>query len=169
MFVLAILLSTNLSIAGSKKKTAAADAETASWRYEVTQRSGVAKQGCVLLAVWSYSKSPSIAAAQACKNAVHAVVYKGVAGSGNTITRKPLLSSVNQTPEEKAYMDKFFATGGPYMSFVNLTSNGIPGTNSVLKVSNKEYKVGVVVEVNSEQLRIALEKSGVIRGLSSGF
>lgn len=167
MFALAILLSTNLSIAGSKKKTA--DADTASWRYEVAQSSKQAKQGCVLLEVWSYSKSPSIAAAQACKNAVHAIIYKGVAGGGNTITRKPLLSSVNQTPEEKAYMDKFFATSGPYMSFVNLTSNGIPGANSVLKVSNKEYKVGVIVEVNSDQLRSALEKSGVIRGLSSGF
>ena len=41
--------------------------------------------------------------------------------------------------------------------------------NKVMKLSKREYKIGVKVDVNTEQLRKHLEKSGIIKGLGSMF
>ena len=38
-----------------------------------------------------------------------------------------------------------------------------------LKISKREYKIGVIVNVQSDQLRKRLEKEGIAKGLSSGF
>ncbi|MFI3306396.1 MAG: hypothetical protein R3Y68_07785 [Rikenellaceae bacterium] len=169
LITLTLVLSITTSMAGKKAQVKAADQDTSSWRYEVSQIN-IAKQGCLLLEVWSYSKTPSIAAAQACKNAIHAVIYKGVpAGGSNTTNHKPLVNTLDVAPDKAAFLSEFFQTGGAYMSYVALTSNGVAGKTSVLKVSKKEYKVGVTVEVNEHQLRSALESKGIIRGLSSGF
>lgn len=42
------------------------------------------------------------------------------------------------------------------------------GSTSISKVG-KEYKVSVIVNVNKNALRKALEKAGVIKSLSAGF
>jgi len=55
------------------------------------------------------------------------------------------------------------------MRFVSLSTDGAVGAGDVMKVSKKEYKVGVVVAVNKAELRKYLEEEGVIKGLSAGF
>ena len=43
------------------------------------------------------------------------------------------------------------------------------GAGDVSKVNKKEYKVGVVVSVNKDELRKYLESEGILKGLASGF
>ena len=70
--------------------------------------------------------------------------------------------------EKQDFFQDFFADGGKYMKFVNITGDGSVRPEDRLKIG-KEYKIGVVVSVNVQLLRSDLESAGVIRGLNSGF
>ncbi len=142
---------------GKQKK---ADAQTAAWRYEIEYVSNTANNN-VVVKVWSYSKKPAIAAEQSKKNAVHGVIFKGVPAKDRYVGRKALVSSYDSNA---AFFDGFFAQGGDYMRFVTLSGNP-----DVLKVSKKEYKVGVPATVMIDDLRKFLEEKGVARSLNSGF
>ena len=52
---------------------------------------------------------------------------------------------------------------------MSLTTNGAIAAGDRIKISRKEYKIGVIVSVNKKLLRDELEAAGIIRGLSSGF
>jgi hypothetical protein len=70
--------------------------------------------------------------------------------------------------EKQEYFDDFFADGGKYLKFVNVTGDGSVAAEDRLKVG-KEYKIGVVLSVNVDGLRKDLEAAGVVKSLSSGF
>ena len=107
---------------------------------------------------------------QAKKNAVHGVIFKGVPqGERGCVSQPALARNSNVEQEKQAYFNDFFAEGGKYMKFVNLTTDGAIGPGDRVKISRKEYKMGVIVSVNKALLRKELEDAGIVRGLSSGF
>lgn len=147
------------------RKIKKANEDTEAWRYEIEPvTTGV--QGSVVLKVWSFSKKTNIAAEQSKKNAVHGVIFKGFPTKDRVTGRKPL---VTNPAEHEAFFEKFFADGGEYMRFVALTNSGDVGGGDVMKVSKKEYKVGVTVTISYNDLRKYLEDQGVVRSLGSGF
>lgn len=165
-----------------KKAEKAADAETAQWHYEL-ECAGEGKQGTYIVKVWSYSKRADVAIDQAKKNAVHGIVFKGYASMGQTCRgQKALASTPGIEDEHKEFFKKFFADGGDYMKYVQLSGEASKNTlgqqGDVIKLSGMkgytdgtgaQYKVGVIVVVMKDELRKHLEQAGVIRGLSSGF
>ena len=148
----------------NKKRKAQKDTEA--WRYEI-ECFGIGKAGTKVIKVWSYSKKAKIAIAQAKKNAVHGIIFQGYAGGGQGCTsQKPLCSDPSIEQQKEEFFSNFFnINGGKYMKFV---SNSGDSTPTVKKVG-KEYKIGVVVTVMSDNLRKDLEAAGIVRGLSSGF
>jgi hypothetical protein len=144
-----------------------ADKDTEQWRYEV-EAVQTGTEGTYLVKVWSYSKKPKIAIEQAKKNAVHGVIFRGVTAKDRVPGQKPLTNNPNLEMEKQEFFDDFFADGGKYMKFVNVTGDGSVAAEDKLKVG-KEYKIGVVVSVNVAGLRKDLEAAGIIRGLNSGF
>lgn len=162
MFLLGAF-SLNTMAQASKK----AEKDTKEWRYEV-QAVKTGSQGTYLVKVWSYSKKPKIAIEQAKKNAVHGIIFRGVAANGQVTSQNALSSNPNLEVEKEEFFNEFFADGGKYMKFVNVTGDGSIAAEDKLKVG-KEYKIGVVVSVNIAGLRKDLEDAGIIKGLSSGF
>ncbi|MCI7575748.1 MAG: hypothetical protein MSS82_03060 [Bacteroidales bacterium] len=146
--------------AGSKRK---ADKDTNRFRYEI-ECAGNGVQGTYLLKVWSFSKKPHIAIEQCKKNAVHGVIFKGTTGTNGCIPQRALAATPGIEMEYKEYFDYFFNDNGEYLKYVSLTE----GTQEILKVG-KEYKVGVIVSVQKDALRKALEQAGVIKALGAGF
>lgn len=148
----------------NKKKAAQEDTEN--WRYEI-ECVGIGKPGTKVIKVWSYSKKEKIALNQAKKNAVHGIIFQGYAGGGQGCTsQKPLASDPAIEQQKSEFFENFFELeGGKYMKFVSSSGDGTP---TVMKVG-KEYKIGVVVTVMSDNLRKDLEAAGIIKGLSSGF
>jgi hypothetical protein len=145
-----------------------ADITTKEWRYEL-ECVGVGSQGTYLVKVWSYSKSAKIAIEQAKKNAVHGIVFKGFAGTGQKCPgQQALAPQVGVEDQFESFFDSFFANGGDYMKYVSVSGDGVPGPDDVEKVG-KEYKIGIVVSVMKDALRKDLEAAGVIKGLSAGF
>lgn len=164
LFVL--LLCMPLLASAQNRRVRIANEETAAWRYELESVSVGNTPGTLVLKVWSFSKNPNIAQEQAKKNAVHGAIFKGIPAQDRVPGKQPLVT------DEAAHADffnSFFADGGDYMRFVTLTNTGDLAAGDVLKTSNKEYKVGVLVMLNYNQLRSALESKGVVRSLDAGF
>lgn len=149
---------------GQKK----ADAETVEWRYEV-EAAGIGTEGTYQLKVWTYSVNPLTAVDQAKKNAVHAVIFKGFPGNGRVQGQKPLARDPDAELAHEAFFKDFFADGGKFQKYVFLANNGVIAPGDRIKLSKREYKVGVVVSVNAAGIRKELEAAGVVRGLGSGF
>ncbi len=155
--------------ATAQRKKRLANKDTKEWRYDV-ECEGIAKQGSKLVKVWSYSKNPKFAIAQAMKNAVHGMVFKGYASGTNGCTSfKPLVTNAGAENDHKSFFKTFFSDGGEFRKYVTAAADGNIAPGDRLKISKKEYKIGVVVNVTTDLLRKRLEAEGIIRGLSSGF
>ncbi|MDR2814570.1 MAG: hypothetical protein LBB79_07975 [Prevotellaceae bacterium] len=148
---------------GAAKKVA--DTDTKQWRYEL-EAVGVGVQGTYQVKVWSYSKDAGVAIEQAKKNAVHGIIFKGFAGIRGVPSQKPLVSTPSADSERKDFFEPFFADGGGYMKFVNLSNNGAIAPGDRIKIG-KEYKIGVVVLVNVAALRKELENAGIVKKLGA--
>ncbi len=147
------------------KKKAKRDMED--YRYEI-ECVGIGVQGTYLVKVWTYSKKPKIAIAQAKKNAVHGIIFKGFVGGGQGCTSQKPLAGPDVEEKNSEFFDKFFADGGDYNKYVAVSNDGAIDAGDRLKVG-KEYKIGVVVSVMKDQLRSDLEKAGIIKAMDSGF
>ena len=166
--VLMLLLLVGVGANAQWKKNKANE-DSKIWRYDV-ECQGIGKQGSKLVKVWSYSKNPKHAISRAMKNAVHGIVFKGYSGGGQGCTQsKPLVSSSSIAEQHANFFDAFFLDGGEYMKYVSAATDGSIAPGDRLKVSRREYKIGVVVNVLHDQLRKRLEEEGIVRGLSSGF
>ncbi len=133
--------------------------------YEV-ECMGTGMDGTQLIKVWGYGKNPSSAIYYAKKNAVHAVMFKGInAGKSGCMTR-PLITKPGAEVRHSDFFNTFFADGGHYLNFVSQTGDG---TVDRIKVATGQYKVGVIVSVRHAALRRELETAGIINKLSRGF
>jgi len=141
--------------------------DTKEWRYEI-KCIGEGKQGTYALKVYSYSKKPKVAIEAAKRNAVHGIIFKGIA-AGKCRTKPALSRNPNLENEKKDFFDDFFADGGKYTKFVTVSTDGRIESGDVTKISKKEYKIGVNVSVNITLLRKDLEAAGIIEGLGSRF
>lgn len=158
LFLIAALTVT-VCFASSKTK---ANKDTKQWRYEI-ECAGTGTPGTYLVKVWSYSKKEATATNQAVKNAVHGVIFKGVAGTTGCATQRPMVKDPSVEYSKADFFDKFFADGGDFQKY-----GSVVGVPEVMKVG-KEYKVGVTVSVFKDNLRNTLQDAGIIRGLTSGF
>lgn len=165
--LLCVLLANFNAEAQWKKKKALKD--TKIWRYDI-ECEGIAKQGAKLVKVWSYSKNPKHAIASAKRNAVHGIIFKGYAGGEQGCTSfQPLIKAPGVEEKHKEFFDAFFAEGGEYLKYVSSATDGHIAAGDVMKISRREYKIGAVVTVMSDQLRKRLEEEGIIKSLTSGF
>jgi hypothetical protein len=159
------LLFVGMSSLFSQERKARKDMEN--YRYEI-ECVGTGTQGTYLIKVWTYSKKSSVAIAQSKKNAVHGVIFKGFAGSGQGCTSQKALAGPDVEEKKNEFFEKFFSDSGDFNKYVSVSNDGAIDAGDRVKVG-KEYKIGVVVSVMKDQLRADLEQQGIIRGLDSGF
>ena len=168
ILLFALILCVPMVAFSQKQKIKKANEDTENWRYEV-ETVEVGLQGTCVVKVWSYSKKPTVAANQARKNAVHGLIFKGLAAKDRIPGKKPLVSEAEAQAKHADFFDSFFSDNGDFMRYVTLTNNGAIGAGDVMKVDKKTYKVGIIVTVNYNDLRKALEDQGVVRKLNAGF
>ena len=165
--VIIVLLFTITTNAQWKKNKANRD--TKIWRYDL-ECEGIAKHGSKLVKVWSYSKNPKHAISRGMKNAVHGIIFKGYAGGGRGCTSiRPLVKDAKTEKKFQEFFDNFFKDGGEYLKYVSAATDGRIAPGDRLKISRREYKIGVIVNIKYNELRKRLEQEGIIRGLNSGF
>jgi len=126
---------------------------------------GTGTQGSQLMKVWGYGKTPEDAAIQAKRNAVHAVIFKGIT-AGQGCMKRPLVTDPGVEQAKADYFDLFFAPAGKYLNFVSLSGEGVQDR---IKVDKKTYKVAINVSVMHTALRQELEAAGIVKKLGAGF
>ena len=141
-----------------------ADKQTAQFRYEIEPSVGQAKEGGCTVRVWTYSTKEKIAHDQACKNAVHGIIFKGYPQDGRLQGREPIVADPAIEAANKAYFDEFFKKGGDFQRYVHVIGSGQP--DDVIKVG-KELKTAYTVVVLVDQLRKRLENDGIIKPLDA--
>lgn len=140
------------------------------WNYEI-EPLVQGSQGTYLFKVWSYLDDPNMISEIAPKNAIHAVLFKGIPALDRQVAQPPIIESMVKN-DFNDFFDEFFRTGGEYLKYVNLTSNGAIATGDRLKISEGRtttYKIGMVVSINKDILRKRMEEIGVITSMGDIF
>lgn len=142
------------------------DRETFEWRYEIMPAVGQGVTGTELVRVWTYSKKAQLAEGQAAKNAIHGILFKGYpetrSASGNIAGRAPMIADPAIEAQYEDYFYEFFKKGGLYQRYVTYIGNGQP--DKVEKVG-KEYKIGITVVVQVDNLKKRLQDDGIIKAV----
>ena len=126
---------------------------------------GTGNDGTQVFMIYGYGKKPEKAILQAKRNAVHAVIFKGIYAGAPGCTNKPLVKSPSVEAEHQDYFNTFFAEGGAYLNYIALSGEGVRESVKIKGI----YKVGIAVSVMNDQLRKELENQGIIKGLGSAF
>lgn len=170
LLFIALLLPVLTVGADSPQKKKKADKHTAEWRYELEAYSSPYRGACNVK-VWSYSRDINIARQQATKNAVHGALFRGIPANPEKRINAmpPVIDDLMAEENNKAFFDKFFEDGGPYLRFATKTTSG--GSDEILKYGKNDYKykVGVIVTVQYDELRKYMEEQGLRESLASGF
>jgi hypothetical protein len=128
----------------------------------------VGAEGTKFIKVWGFGKSVDKAVMAAKRNAVHACIFRGLPANTNASMTPPILKDPNAYAAHEQYFDDFFAAGGPYLAYVNMTTDGVPSGQDRRKVQGG-YKVAIYVQVMFDNLRSKLETDGIARRLDSLF
>jgi hypothetical protein len=155
LFALAICLNT-VFVSAQKNKDA-----TIVWNYEVYCM-GKGNTGTQFFKVYGFGKKADDAIHMCKKNAVHAVIFKGISTGEDGCRKNPIVTESGAEQKHAEYFKAFFADGGKYLSYVNLSGDGTVDPNDRLKVG-KDYKIGIGVVVDSDRLKRELEDAGVVR------
>ncbi len=138
------------------------------YNYEVATLA-VGVDGTKLVKVWGYGKTPEDAIRHAKELGVACAIFRGFPAATNGLAAStPAITTDDDALEKnQEYFDNFFAPGGKYLQYVNLTTDGVP-TDRV-RVNKKTYKVGVSMSIAYDELRKEMERQGVARKLNFGF
>ena len=164
-FLIAVLLYTALLTNAQTRRDLKAMYHS-QYSYEVSCL-GVGQDGTKAIKVWGYGKNAEVAAFNAKRDAVAAVIFRGVPG-GNGAAPSPALVGMDGYEKNPDFFDEFFKAGGMYLSFINLTNDGVPSGEDRIKM-DKGYKVAISASVNYEGLRKYLEEKGIAKRLDAGF
>lgn len=163
IFLFSFLIFVHGALGQSKKQRQAAGYVIGNYEVECM---GVGVDGTQLVKVWSFGQSPEKAMIQARKNAVHAVIFKGVRMGLPGCMMSPLVTKPGAEVQHAEFFNNFFSDGGAYLRFVNQVGDG---SIDRIKINNKSYKIGMVVSVLHTQLRSELEAAGIVPKLGQGF
>jgi hypothetical protein len=129
--------------------------------YEVSC-DGVGTGGTQVLEVASFGKDFVEAMSVARRDAVHAILFKGVQSEQCSV---PPLVGQNDYIQNESLFKSFFSSPGPYLDFVSLASD-VP--SDLVHIGGR-VKAYTNVVVNRNGLRRHLVEAGVIEELGSVF
>jgi len=145
------------------------DEELYNYELSISEENTSAASGFKVFKVWSYGKKKELLTKEVCmKNAVHGMLFKGLAG-GDSGTQGYVPAIVpDGYDSNKKYFDKFFSSGD-YAQYIQLSNKGAIQAGDCIKITRKQYKVGMLVQVNYSALRKRMETDNIISSASNLF
>ena len=124
--------------------------------------------GFKVFKVWSFGKKKELLTNEiGMRNAIHGLLFKGLAASDDGYQGNVPAMVPDGYESHREYFDLFFQSG-EFKQFIQLTSRGAQQAGDAVKVG-KQYKVGLLVQVNVNALRKRLEKDGIIESAKNIF
>lgn len=125
----------------------------------------VATSGTKNIKVSGIGKKKDVAVEKAIMNAIHAVIFKGIAGGTNGQPTPPMYPSASPSADHQDYFDAFF-NNCEYKQFSTQVSN--PSGNDMSEVKGG-IKVKVEIQVMFDALRKKLIQDGIIQGVANAL
>ncbi|MBQ2857374.1 MAG: hypothetical protein IJE78_09700 [Bacteroidaceae bacterium] len=127
---------------------------------------GVELDGSQTLRVWGIGRNKKDAVEQAKKEAVRAVVFKGIHGGVAGCNTKPVIFEVNAEEKYEDYFNVFFMDNGEYLKYVSMKDE--KRINLFKKDKDKEkskhfVKYGVTVRVLRSELKKRFENDNILK------
>lgn len=135
------------------------------FKYEVVPVA-VGTEGTALIKVYSYARTQKKAIELGKKNAIHAILFKGVPGGNGVYAQPPIVKPDIKETNQK-FFDDFFDKGD-YLRYVTVSTDGIIDPHDMLRVG-RQYKIGIIFVVNKNELRKYLESEHIIQSIGSMF
>ena len=139
---------------------------TRNWQYESECFESGGAGSSYLIQVTSYVGDVLLALNQAKKNAIHAVLFKGVAGNDIGCTAKEPLIKNGVYNDNFEYFEDFFYNTRQYNQFATLPSGSAESTE---KLKRKMYKATYAISVNVDDLRKKLEYDKIIEPMGAAL
>lgn len=127
---------------------------------------GVELDGSQTLRVWGVGRNKKDAVEQAKKDAVRAVVFKGIRGGLSGCNTKPIIFEVNAEEKYEDYFNVFFMDNGEYLKYVSMKDE--KRVNLFKKDKEKEkskhfVKYAITVRVLRSELKKRLEDDNILQ------
>jgi len=119
----------------------------------------------VVIRIWNTKKGLKYKAVQARKEAVHALLFSGIAGGNGCSTQPPILSDESARSEFEKIQTSFFSKKGEWSRFTRDGTENSFGMKNDVSATCKIYQVSVA----RKELRKYLEENKIIKPLNSGF
>lgn len=116
--------------------------------------------GSITVRAYGHGRNQKDARAQAAKNALRDVIFRGVTVPGNALLSKPLVTTPNAEEKYQELFNAFFTDGGDYRRFVSSADSKVHSDNK--EVNSVQVKEAVTVRVLRPALRQYLIEKGVI-------
>ncbi|MDG1160952.1 MAG: DUF6175 family protein [Flavobacteriaceae bacterium] len=139
---------------------------TRNWQYESICSESGGTGSSYLIEVTSYVGDVRLALNQAKKNAIHAVLFKGVSGNNLGCTAKEPLIKNGVYNDNFEYFEDFFYNTRQYNQFATLPSGSAESTE---KLKRKMYKATYAISVNVDELRKKLEYDKIIEPMGAAL
>lgn len=144
--------------ASSCKTPTKIENEYATYGFEI-ECLGVDPDGTQTLRSWGKGKNKADAIEQAKRNAIEAVIFKGITSGSGDCNKRPLVNEVNAREKYEDYFNTFFTNGGAFNKYVTLYEK----RTSRIKSANASMESwSVVVNVDRTALRKRLIEDNLI-------
>tara|TARA_Y100000768_G_scaffold223039_1_gene168254 strand:+ start:1282 stop:2727 length:1446 start_codon:yes stop_codon:yes gene_type:complete len=163
--LLIIFFSLESVAAQTKREDNMAQERTRNWQYESICAESGGTESSYLIQVTSYVPDLKLALPQAKKNAIHAVLFKGVSGNNlGCTTKDPLITDSNYQANFDYFEDFFFNTS-QYNKFSTAPSGSAESSETYKVKGKKNFRVTFIISVNVDDLRKKLEFDKIIQEL----
>ncbi len=135
------------------------------WRYYQTECVSLNTDAYVVIRIWNAKKGLKYKMSNARKEAIHAILYAGIAGGNGCSTQPALLNTPEDRTNFKAIEKRFFSKKGEWARFTRDATDNSFGTKNDISATCKIYQVSI----GRKDLRRYLEENKIIKPLNSGF
>ena len=122
---------------------------------------GIAHDGSQTIRAWGFGKDDDMAVNKTRKNALYAVLFKGITAGVAGCNQRPLVPEVNARERYEDYFDRFFSDGGEWEKYATGADERLYGREE--QRNNLGERAGVVVRVLRNELRMKLKEDGILK------
>lgn len=130
-----------------------------------TQCVSVQNDGYITIKIWNTKCGRSYKDISARKDAIHAILYSGIAEGNGCLTQYPVLNTKEEMDRFKKIEDEFFSKKGKWQIFIR--SSTLENAQPITMKHNKWRAYEVSVSKN--ELRKYLEEQKIVESLNNGF
>lgn len=121
--------------------------------------------GYISIKIWNTKEGKSYKAEQARKDAIHAILFAGIAGSNGCTTQTALLIKSEDIEKFKKIEKEFFSSKG---SWAKYTRSSATETTLPKNLGEKNWKI-YQVSVSKDALKKYLEEKSILKSIKTGF